>query len=188
MAFARAFCTHMPRRARGPADCFAYHVINRAVRRETLFHSADDYRDFELLLLQTLRSVPINLFAYCAMRNHWHLVVGPRAAYALPRFMHRLTGIHAQRWHRDHDTTGTGPVYQGRYKAVAIESGEQFLVTCRYVEQNALRAELVERAEDWRWSSLWRRCHQCDEELTSSWPVARPVNWLECVNGPWQAR
>ena len=65
----------MPRRPRGTTGGFAYHVLNRAVRRATLFESDWEYAKFEELISQALRRVPLSLFAYCAMPNHWHLVL-----------------------------------------------------------------------------------------------------------------
>ena len=65
----------MPRRPRGTTGGFAYHVLNRAVRRATLFESDWEYAKFEELISQGLRRVPLSLFAYCAMPNHWHLVL-----------------------------------------------------------------------------------------------------------------
>ena len=82
----------------------------------------------------------------------------------------------------------TGPLggCQGRFKSFAVEEDDYFLTLCRYVEANALRAELVERAEDWQWSGLWRRIHDKQgEDLArpSPWPVERPRNWTARVNG-----
>src|SRR5439155_23281390 len=148
----------MPRRPRGPATDLVYHVLNRAVRRAPLFQTPADYSAFEHVLLQAMQRVPLRLLAYCAMPSHWHLIVWPTAAGELSRFMHWLTCTHAQRWHSAHGTSGTGAVYQGRYKAIPVESDLHLLRVCRYVERNALRAGRVPRAEDWRWSSLWRRC------------------------------
>ena len=54
---------------------------------------------------------------------------------------------------------------------------------CRYVERNALRANLLQRAEDWRWSSLWHREHQTQVPWLSAWPVVRPRQWTDYVNG-----
>ena len=56
----------------------------------------------------------------------------------------------------------------------------------RYVERNALRANLCERAEEWRWGSLWRRVHGTPEQrsLLSDWPVSRPRQWIEHANRP----
>src|SRR5665213_1018344 len=173
----------MPRRARGPMPEFVYHVMNRGVRRATLFEEPCDYIAFERVLMQTLHRFPVRVLAYCAMPNHWHLIVWPTAPGELSNFMRWLTGTHAQRWHAYHGTSGTGPVYQGRYKAIPVESDLPFLRVCRYVERNPLRAGLVTKAEDWRWSSLWRRCHFCDEEM-HDWPTDRPSNWTEHVNEP----
>jgi putative transposase len=77
-----------------------------------------------------------------------------------------------------------GHVYQGRYKSFPVESDEHFWVVARYVERNALRAHLVLRAEEWRWSSLWQRCHptRAERSLLAAWPIDMPANWLERVN------
>jgi putative transposase len=58
------------------------------------------------------------------------------------------------------------------------------LSLCRYVERNARQAHLVVRAEDWRWSGLWRRLSGLDTPLLSDWPVPRPDDWLQRVNQP----
>ena len=56
----------------------------------------------------------------------------------------------------------------------------------RYVERNALRSGLVARAEDWQWSSLWRREFGSVESrrLLAGWPIAKPRDWTDRVNGP----
>jgi len=174
----------MPRRPRGPATDSVYHILNRAVRRAVLFETEADYAAFERVLLQTVQRVPLRMLAYSAMSTHWHLVVWPDARGQLSRFMHWLTCTHAQRWHAVHETSGTGPVYQGRYKAIPVETDAHVLRVCRYVERNALRAGLVARAEDWRWSSLWRRCNFCSDDFLHDWPVPCPPNWIEHVNQP----
>ena len=174
----------MPRRPRGPATDSVYHVLNRAVRRAVLFETPADYAVFERVVLQAVQRVPLRVLAYCAMPNHWHLVVWPAAAGDLSRFMHWLTCTHAQRWHAVRGTSGTGPVYQGRYKAIPVETDPYVLRVCRYVERNPLRASLVPRAEDWRWSSLWRRRNFCTDDFLHDWPVAVPTDWIEHVNQP----
>ena len=100
--------------------------------------------------------------------------------------MRWLTVTHTQRWHAHHHTAGTGPIYQGRFKSFPVQSDSHFLVVTRYVERNALRANLVKRAEEWRWSSLWRRHSGSaeDRKLLSRWPVDRPRGWLSRVNQP----
>jgi putative transposase len=75
-------------------------------------------------------------------------------------------------------------VYQGRFKAIPVQSDHHLLQIIRYVERNPLRANLVGRAEDWKWSSLWRRCHSCGAGLLDEWPIPRPADWLTIVNEP----
>ena len=172
----------MPRRPRGPAGTCPYHVFNRAVRRAPLFENDSEYAEFEVLLRQILQREPNRLLAYCAMRTHWHLVLWPTETTNLPRFMHRLATCHAWYWHQRRGTRGTGPVYQNRYKCVPIESDEHLVTTLRYVERNPLDAGLVQRAEEWRWCSLWLRRHYCAQALLSEWPVPIPSDWLESLN------
>ena len=88
------------------------------------------------------------------MPNHFHLVVRPSGDGDLSRFMRWLTMTHTQRWHAHHHSAGSGHLYQGRFKSFPVQSDEHFYTVCRYVERNALRAGLVERAEQWRWGSL----------------------------------
>jgi putative transposase len=54
----------------------------------------------------------------------------------------------------------------------------------RYVEANALRARLVDRAEEWRWGSLWRRCNSCNDLPLSAWPIPQSDDWIALVNEP----
>jgi putative transposase len=81
---------------------------------------------------------------------------------------------------------GTGHLYRGRFKSFPVAQDDHFLRLCRYVERNALRAGLVQRAESWRWSSLWRRQQgpQPGAALLSDWPVPRPADWVREVNRP----
>src|SRR5690349_16171191 len=117
--------------------------------------------------------------AYCVMPNHWHLVLWPRRDEDLSRFMAWVTLTHTQRWHAYRQSAGNGHVYQGRFKSFPVQADEHFLTVCRYVERNALRAKLVDRAEGWRWSSVGRR-EQGRALATvwlTDWPVARPRRW-----------
>src|SRR5438132_3493503 len=88
------------------------------------------------------------------------------------------------RWHAHYHTSGTGHLYQGRFKAFPIEADEHLYTVLRYVERNALRAHLVRRAENWRWGSLGRRQRGDAQVPLQAWPVAVPGNWVELVNAP----
>jgi putative transposase len=128
------------------------------------------------------------------MSNHWHFVLWPREDGELSEFMRLLTVTHTQRWHAHHHTAGTGPLYQGRFKSFPIQRDEHLLAVCRYVERNALRAGLVERAETWQWGSLWAREGDGKQQQPApwlmpwaQWPVDRPAGWVQYVNRPQNA-
>src|SRR5436190_5566675 len=116
------------------------------------------------------------------MPNHWHLVLWPQGDNDLSEYMRWVGVTHTQRWHRAHGTVGSGPLYQGRFKSFPIETDDHFFTVCRYVERNPLRANLVSRAENWRWSSLWQWRHERGDVSLSGWPLPRSMHWLEYVN------
>jgi putative transposase len=173
----------MPRRALGHSAGLIFHVLNRSVRRVRIFCDPQDYLAFEKLLIETLTQIPTRLLAYCVMPNHWHFVIWPHAD-ELPSFMHRLTLTHAKRWHKVHGSEGTGPLYQNRYRAVPVQTETHLLTVLRYVERNPVRASLVGSAQDWRWSSLWHRCHGSAEVPLTQWPIQTPSTWVRFVNEP----
>lgn len=176
----------MGRPARLALGGYAYHALNRANARMRIFDTDDDYDAFEVLLEEACRRLPMRVLAYCVMPNHWHLVLRPHHDGDLSAFLGWLTLTHTQRWHAHHGTTGSGHVYQGRFRSFVIQNDEHLLTVCRYVERNALRGGLVTRAEAWRWCSLWRRRFGDVEAraLLASWPVEEPRNWVTLVNRP----
>ena len=91
---------------------------------------------------------------------------------------------HTQRYHVKSQTVGYGHVYQGRYKSLLVESGGHFLTLVRYVERNAKRAGLVEKAEQWPWSSVHVRVYGNAEQkkLLTPWPVPEPPDYLKWLN------
>ncbi|TAK19180.1 MAG: hypothetical protein EPO35_00490 [Acidobacteria bacterium] len=169
------------RRQEGTAG-YVFHVINRGVRRMTLFSDAGDYLAWLRTFAEAQTRVPIDVFAYCLMPNHFHLVIRPRRDGDLAEFMRLGTVTHSKRWHESRGSRGTGAVYQGRYRAFPVASERYFLNVCRYVEANALRAALVEHAEIWPWSSLAARCSNCHLLGLAEWPIPRPSDWGDRVN------
>ena len=161
-----------------------YHVLNRANGRQVLFNDAGDYAGFERVLHEAQQRIAMRLLAYCVMPTHWHLVLWTYGDGDLSRFISWLTLTHTQRWHAYRQTVGTGHLYQGRFKSFVVQTDEYLLTVCRYVERNALRAKLVDRAEVWRWGSLWRREYGDAQQKTliSEWPIMRPKEWVAWVN------
>ena len=162
-----------------------FHVLNRGVGRRTLFDKDQDFLAFERVVEESLRTCSMRLGAYCLLSNHWHLVVWPEHGGELQAFMQQMTNTHVKRWKEHRHETGYGHLYQGRYKCFPVETEDYFYRVVRYVERNALRANLVTRAECWPWSSL-RRGEREDAAfpILSAWPLPRPADWLDIVNQP----
>ena len=176
----------MPRRARMAAGGIAYHILNRRVGRLPLLEKPADYAAFEKILQEVQERNGIRITAYCLMPNQVYLLLWPREDGELSEALRWITVTHTQRWHAHRRTAGTGPVYQGRFKSFPVQTDAHFLTVARYIERNALRAKLVERAEAWRWSSLWWWAQGDARPTTclSEWPVERLRNWVAWVNRP----
>lgn len=174
----------MPRQARVSVGDVIYHVINRANGRQQIFNTDKDYQHFESLLTEAKELTDMRILAYCIMPNHWHLVLFPRSDTNLGEFMSWLTTTHVRQYRTKTQTIGYGHLYQDRYKSFPVESNEYCNTLIRYVEQNPLRAKLVTRAENWQWSSLWRREKGSvqQQKLLTPLPVELPLNYLQSVN------
>ena len=126
-------------------------MINRGNARAEVFHKPEDYAAFLKLMQDAHERLPMRRLAWCVMPNHFHLVLWPHHDGDLSTWMQWLLTAHVRRYH--HHYRGSGHVWQGRFKAFPIEEDEHLWTVLRYVERNALRANLVRRAEQWTWSS-----------------------------------
>lgn len=171
----------IPRSAVGDT---VYHVLNRANGREKIFQKEKDYEAFEKILSEAKEKYPMRIISFCIMPNHWHFVLYPKKGEDLSNFMRWITHTHTQRYHTHYKSIGYGHVYQGRFKSFPVEKDSYFLQICRYVERNPLRSGLTQKAQDWRWGSLWIREHGTDKQKTllSDWPVEKPNSYLKWVN------
>jgi len=183
MASVNVYSPPMPRTARAIVADYCYHVINRGNKKDRIFHEAADYELFVSLLGRAQQRLELPLLAACLMPNHIHLVVRPAAASDLARWMHWTFTTHVRWYHAKYSTTGR--LWQGRFKAFLIQEDHHLLTVMRYVERNALRASLVERAEDWAWGSLaWRRQTAVPAVALAPPPVTLPSYWRHLVNEP----
>lgn len=127
-----------------------YHVTSRGNRREPIF--ADDTD--RATLLQTVGDAAerfdASLPAYCLMGNHYHFVLHTRQAN-LSRLMRHVNGVYTQSFNRRHGKVGH--LFQGRFKAIVVDTDAYLLAVCRYVELNPVRAQLADDPAAWRWSS-----------------------------------
>jgi putative transposase len=172
----------MPRTSRASQGGYCYHVLNRGNGRADVFHKDDDYRAFLHLMGQASGRLPMRVVAYCLMPNHFHLVLWPHADGDLSRWMQWLMTTHVRRYHKHHGSSGH--VWQGRFKAFPIQKDEHLLTVIRYVERNALRANLAKRAESWPWSSLTKPDADGGGVALHEGPCPRGEDWHAHVNRP----
>ena len=174
----------MPRTPRVLEPGLVYHVFNRRTDRQPLFATPRAYDDFLDLLEEACHRYATAICSYCVMKSHWHQAIwvrDQRDATAVAQYLRWLSGSHAIRLRCVSGTRGDGHVYQDRYKSKPVCSDGHYLTLVRYIEANPLEAGLVERAEDWPWSSLFER-ERAEPRIISSGPVPLPSNWCEIVN------
>jgi len=172
----------MPRSARRVADEGIYHIINRGNGQQRVFHKDGDYLAFLTLLGQMGERFEVELYGYCLMPNHFHLLVKVARGEYLSKGMQWFTTTHVRRYHRHYQSSGH--VWQGRYKSFAVEDDDQLVTVARYVEGNPGRAGLVETAQDWLWSSHRERCGLEGKGLLTPLPVELPTDWTRFVDTP----
>ncbi len=158
-----------------------YHVLNRGNARGDVFHKDDDFAAFVGLMLDACERLPMRVTGYCLMTNHVHLLLWPYHDGDLSRWMQWLLTSHVRRYHRHYQSSGH--VWQGRFKAFPVQDDEHYWTVLRYIERNPLRAGLVQRSQDWEWSSLKPTARSGPEGLLPEGPLAKFRGWTNYVNG-----
>ena len=176
----------MPRVARNCPGGYVYHIWNRAAGRLRLFKKDEDYLAFERVLIEAHQRHPIPLLEWCLMPNHWHFVVFPDDDQQVTQFFRWLTHTHAVRAITHRRVMGMGPLYQGRFKSLPVQTDGHLLTLLRYVQRNPVRARLAKSASSWRWSGEWARTRGEGETraILAPWPVDRPRRWTSWINEP----
>jgi putative transposase len=127
-----------------------YHVTSRGNARNDIFLSDQDRTDFLFILALVVKRFNWLCHAYCLMDNHYHLLIETPDGN-LSQGMRQLNGVYTQKYNWRHSKTGH--VFQGRYKAILVDKDNYLLELCRYVVLNPVRANMVKKPEEWKWSS-----------------------------------
>ncbi len=127
-----------------------YHVMNRGLGRRHIFDNDAHYRIFIDLLSDLHQQFKVEIHAYCLMNNHYHLILHTPEGN-LSRAMRHLNGLYTQKYNRS--VSRDGPLFRGRYKSILIEADHYLLQLNRYIHLNPLAAKLVEKPEQFQWSS-----------------------------------
>ena len=134
-----------------------------------LFRKDADFEAFERVIMEAMAKHPIRLLGYCLMPTHWHFVLWPVRDDDVSKFLRWLTNTHTQRWHAHYQRTGTGHLYQGRFKSFPVQKDDHLYRLLRYVEGNALAAPV--------WSSV-RRTGAGRVCIIGA--AARPIRCVRC--------
>jgi len=174
----------MPRIARVVVPGAPHHVTQRGVRRYDIFRDVTDRLDYLKVIAKSCRQFRLHILSYCLMTNHVHFIAVPDEVDSLYRVFHRAHGIYAQNFNVKYGLVGH--LWQGRpYSCVLEES--HFWNAIRYVEQNPVRAGMVERAVDYPWSSAASRCGLRSDplvevqtlDLPTGIGIANGADWLD---------
>ena len=158
----------MARLARVVVPGLPHHVTQRGNRRERIFFEAGDEAVYRDLLAEQVRRRGVEVWAYCLMPNHVHLILTPQdeagLGLAVGEAHRRYTNfVNARgRW--------TGHLFQSRFASVAMDE-DHLLAAARYVPMNPVRARLVSRPEDWPWSSARAHLARRDDGLVLTRPL-----------------
>lgn len=128
-----------------------YHITSRGNRRADIFLDAQDRRRMLDVVAEAMERHDAEVFAFCQMGNHYHLVLRTRRAN-VSRVMRHVNGEYARAFNLRHSLDGH--LFQRRFHSVLVDGDAYLMELCRYVELNPVRAGLVARAEDWMWSSF----------------------------------
>ena len=158
----------MARIARFAVPGFPHHVTQRGNRGEQVFSSDEDYELYRDLLASQCRRQGVACWAYCLLPNHVHLILVPDTEQALGRALgethRRYTSVINAR------LRVTGHLFQSRFGSVVMDK-EHLMAAARHAALNPVRAGLVERAEDWRWSSARAHLDGRDDTLVQVGPL-----------------
>jgi len=171
----------MARIARIVLPGYPHHITQRGVRSMEIFHCDADRKEYLGLLCQQGRRFGLTFIAYCLMSNHVHLLAVPQEADSLARGIgeaHRLytRAINFRQGVR-------GYLFQGRFYSCPLDE-RHLMAALRYVLRNPVRAGMVERAWEYRWSSaaFQVRLRQADPLVEDMEPFGLELDWREMLH------
>lgn len=152
----------MPRPARVSLEGLVYHIINRGNNRQEVFKDEEDFHTYLKTIKKFKEKYFFNLYGYCLMNKHIHLIIEPTKANTLSKIIQSITLSHIRLYHSKYKTSGH--LWQGRFKNPLIQTDEYLLECLKYIELNPVRANIVSKPKDYRWSSYKFHAFGKDED------------------------
>ena len=174
----------MPRYRRIVAVGSAHHVTQRGNQRQVVFNNDEDRAVYLALLKDQAEKACLRIWGYCLMRNHVHLIAVPEREDSLARGLGRAHYRYAHYFQAKRATVGH--LWQNRFYSCPLGTGPHLALAMAYVEQNPVRAGLVERPEQYPWSSARAHLWGTDGDgllATQEWTEAYPPErWREMLS------
>lgn len=142
----------MPRRARLALAGIPWHIIQRGNNRAVCFHAEDDYLFYVHYLKEFADEFGCAVHAYVLMTNHVHLLLTPQREDSAALTMKHLGQRYVQYINRTYRRSGT--LWEGRFRSCLTQTEDYALACYRYIELNPVRAAMVTKPQDYRWSSF----------------------------------
>ncbi|MRG84988.1 transposase [Salinibacillus xinjiangensis] len=141
----------MPRSARKRSRSGIYHIILRGVNQQTIFEDYQDKRRFLETLSRFKEISKYQIFSYCLMNNHVHLLI-KEVEEEISLAMKRISSSYVFWYNEKYERSGH--LFQERFKSESVESRDYFFTVLRYIHQNPLKAGLVKDVFSSRWTSV----------------------------------
>ena len=173
----RSYALYMARIARVVAEGMPHHITQRGNRRQKTFFSDEDYAAYIDLMAQWCGKYDVDIWAYCLMPNHTHLIAVPQKKENLRL---AIGEAHRRYTRRINFREGwRGHLWQERFSSFVMD--ERYLLACaRYIENNPVRAKLAGKPEQWPWSSAGAHMSGENDRLVNVEPL------LAIINGDWR--
>jgi putative transposase len=161
----------MPRIARIVVPKYPHHITQRGTNKSEIFIDNDDRLYFLKLLNEWLVKTKSELWAYCLMNNHFHLLIAPDSSDGLGKCLHGATFQYAQYFNNKYRRRGR--FWENRYFSCPVDKDEYLWAVVKYIEMNPVRAKISQYPEEWRWSSAQKHSKGRDNG------DAKLYTWLE---------
>jgi putative transposase len=154
-------------------------MMVRGHNSQNIFTTEEEKKSYLGWLKDAAREYELAIHAYALMPNHVHILATPKTVLSASKVMQSIGRRYAQLFNQTHGTSST--VWEGRFKSCLIDPEAYFLLVQKYIEQNPVRAGLVNKPEEWSWSSY--RHHAGSE--TNPWIGDHPSYWA-IANTPFE--
>lgn len=141
----------MPREARKLSESGFYHVIFRGINHQNIFEEEEDFEYMLEILNKLKEEIKFEVHAYCLMTNHVHILLKENQPGDISTIIKRLLIKYVMKFNRKYQRSGA--LIGSRYKSKAVEVDEYFIPLIVYIHQNPMRAGIVKKLEDYKYSS-----------------------------------